>query len=109
MAYGYNRAHALPLDFWSTKISQYRFTYIMHALLILADNIVLSLTWIKTFGIWKNAYRLHMRVSLTTCLLCDETIYFMALLATNVAEMMINHNFTMVQQRPNSMGAATRA
>ncbi|EKM48717.1 uncharacterized protein PHACADRAFT_202485 [Phanerochaete carnosa HHB-10118-sp] len=55
---------------------QIAFTYVTRGSLVLADAIVLVLTWIKTFGHWKNARRLNMRVSLTTCLLRDGTIYF---------------------------------
>ncbi|EKM57660.1 uncharacterized protein PHACADRAFT_251424 [Phanerochaete carnosa HHB-10118-sp] len=50
---------------------------------ILADTIVLVLTWIKTFRHWRNARRVNLGVSLTTCLLRDGQ----ALLAINIAEL----------------------
>ncbi|EKM48537.1 uncharacterized protein PHACADRAFT_202695 [Phanerochaete carnosa HHB-10118-sp] len=58
-------------------ICTFRVMYITRGSLILADAIVLVLTWIKTFGHWKSARRLSMRVSLTMCLLRDETMFFM--------------------------------
>ncbi|EKM56644.1 uncharacterized protein PHACADRAFT_194236 [Phanerochaete carnosa HHB-10118-sp] len=49
---------------------------------------MLVLTWIKTFGHWKGARRLDITVPLTTCLLRDGTFYFIALLATNIAQLL---------------------
>ncbi|EKM50265.1 uncharacterized protein PHACADRAFT_201108 [Phanerochaete carnosa HHB-10118-sp] len=69
------------------KPSQYRIGYSTRSSLILADAIVLVLTWIKTFDSWKNARRADVRASLTTCLLRDGTIYFVLLVAINVAQM----------------------
>ncbi|EKM57608.1 uncharacterized protein PHACADRAFT_251322, partial [Phanerochaete carnosa HHB-10118-sp] len=45
--------------------------YITRSSLILADTIVLVLTWIKTFGNWRRARSVNVQVSLTTCLLRD--------------------------------------
>lgn len=39
--------------------------------LVLADAIVLVVTWVKTFGHWREAQRLNLRVSISTCLLRD--------------------------------------
>ncbi|EKM57682.1 uncharacterized protein PHACADRAFT_251462, partial [Phanerochaete carnosa HHB-10118-sp] len=46
-------------------------TYITRSSLVLADTIVLVLTWIKTFGNWRRARSVNVQVSLTTCLLRD--------------------------------------
>ncbi|EKM50290.1 uncharacterized protein PHACADRAFT_201128 [Phanerochaete carnosa HHB-10118-sp] len=69
-------------------ILQYRLFYITRGSLILADAIVLILTWIKTFRHWMNARRLTMKTSLTTCLLRDGTVYFVALLALNMTQLL---------------------
>ncbi|EKM50266.1 uncharacterized protein PHACADRAFT_201110 [Phanerochaete carnosa HHB-10118-sp] len=69
-------------------IRMFHVMYITRGSLVLADTIVLVLTWIKTFGHWKNARRLKMKVSLTTCLLRDGTMYFIALLAVNIAQIL---------------------
>ncbi|EKM49822.1 uncharacterized protein PHACADRAFT_201525 [Phanerochaete carnosa HHB-10118-sp] len=62
--------------------------YASRGSLVLSDTIVLVLTWIKTFGEWARARRLKVKVSLTTCLLRDGTIYFIALLAMNIAQLL---------------------
>ncbi|EKM57647.1 uncharacterized protein PHACADRAFT_206531 [Phanerochaete carnosa HHB-10118-sp] len=62
--------------------------YITRGSLILADVIVLTLTWIKTFGFWRQARRANVGTSLTTCLLRDGTIYFLVLLAINIAQLL---------------------
>ncbi|EKM50314.1 uncharacterized protein PHACADRAFT_201154 [Phanerochaete carnosa HHB-10118-sp] len=62
--------------------------YTTRSSLILADAIVLVLTWIKTFRHWRNARRLKMKASLTTCLLRDGTTYFIALLALNISQLL---------------------
>ncbi|EKM48477.1 uncharacterized protein PHACADRAFT_202765 [Phanerochaete carnosa HHB-10118-sp] len=69
-------------------ILQYRFMYTTRSSLIIADAIVLVLTWIKTFRHWRNARRLKMRASLTICLLRDGTMYFIALLALNISQLL---------------------
>ncbi|EKM50292.1 uncharacterized protein PHACADRAFT_201131 [Phanerochaete carnosa HHB-10118-sp] len=69
------------------------FLYTTRGSLILADAIVLILTWIKTFRHWRNARRLKMKASLTTCLLRDGTMYFIALLALNIAQL-LTFNFS---------------
>ncbi|EKM50273.1 uncharacterized protein PHACADRAFT_201113 [Phanerochaete carnosa HHB-10118-sp] len=74
-------------------IRAFRVVYITRGSLILADAIVLVLTWIKTFGHWMNARRLNMRVSLATCLLRDGTIYFIVLLAINMTQL-LTFNFS---------------
>ncbi|EKM56349.1 uncharacterized protein PHACADRAFT_193966 [Phanerochaete carnosa HHB-10118-sp] len=70
------------------NIRMFRVTYTTCGSLILADAIVLVLTWIKTFEQWRNARCLKMRASLTTCLLRDGTTYFIALLALNIAQLL---------------------
>ncbi|EKM57679.1 uncharacterized protein PHACADRAFT_206559 [Phanerochaete carnosa HHB-10118-sp] len=62
--------------------------YITRSSLVLADTIVLVLTWIKTFGNWRRARSVNAQVSLATCLLRDGTIYFIALLAVNIAQIL---------------------
>lgn len=52
-----------------------------------ADIIVLIATWLRTFTQWREARRLQMRLSASSLLLRDGTIYFIALLAMNVAQM----------------------
>ncbi|EKM48828.1 uncharacterized protein PHACADRAFT_266071 [Phanerochaete carnosa HHB-10118-sp] len=68
------------------------FMYITRGSLVLADTIVLVLTWIKTFGNWKTTRRLNIKVSLTTCLLRDGTLYFIALLAMNITQLLTDGN-----------------
>ncbi|EKM50244.1 uncharacterized protein PHACADRAFT_201084 [Phanerochaete carnosa HHB-10118-sp] len=67
--------------------------YTTRASLILADIIMIVLTWIKTFGQWRETRRLNMKVPLTRCLLRDGTIYFMALLAINITQI-LTYNFS---------------
>ncbi|EKM57688.1 uncharacterized protein PHACADRAFT_206567 [Phanerochaete carnosa HHB-10118-sp] len=57
--------------------------------LILADTIVLALTWIKTFGNWRQARSVNVQVSLTTCLLRNGTIYFIAPLVIILIQLLI--------------------
>ncbi|EKM57677.1 uncharacterized protein PHACADRAFT_206557 [Phanerochaete carnosa HHB-10118-sp] len=64
--------------------------------LVLADTIVLVMTWIKTFGNWRRARSVNVQMSLATCLLRDGTIYFMALLAVNIAQM-LTYNSTIIE------------
>ncbi|EKM57661.1 uncharacterized protein PHACADRAFT_206542 [Phanerochaete carnosa HHB-10118-sp] len=79
----------------SRRLTQSMFfvVYTTRGSLILADAIVLTLTWIRTFRHWRNARRVNVGVSLTTCLLRDGTIYFIALLATNVTQL-LTYNVT---------------
>ncbi|EKM54052.1 uncharacterized protein PHACADRAFT_209878 [Phanerochaete carnosa HHB-10118-sp] len=70
------------------RIGTLRVTSTTRGLLVLADTIVLVLTWIKTFRHWKNARHLKMRSSVTTCLLRGGTLYFIALLAINIAQLL---------------------
>ncbi|EKM57646.1 uncharacterized protein PHACADRAFT_251384, partial [Phanerochaete carnosa HHB-10118-sp] len=58
--------------------------YVSRCSLILADTIVLVLTWIRTFGYWRQTRRANVRASLTTCLLRDGQ----ALLAINVSQLL---------------------
>ncbi|EKM48120.1 uncharacterized protein PHACADRAFT_203221 [Phanerochaete carnosa HHB-10118-sp] len=72
----------------SDSMRMFHVLYTTRGSLILADAIVLVLTWIKTFRHWRNARRLKMRASLTTCLLRDGTMYFIALLALNMTQLL---------------------
>ena len=45
--------------------------YVTRSSLVAADLIVLVLTWTKTFGSWKEARRLNVELSVSTCLLRD--------------------------------------
>ncbi|EKM54310.1 uncharacterized protein PHACADRAFT_258091 [Phanerochaete carnosa HHB-10118-sp] len=67
--------------------------YVSRGSSIVADTIVLVLTWIKTFGHWRDVRRANIGVSLTTCLLRDGTIYFIALLVINIAQP-LTYNFS---------------
>ncbi|EKM57653.1 uncharacterized protein PHACADRAFT_251412 [Phanerochaete carnosa HHB-10118-sp] len=58
------------------------FVYTTRGSLILADLIVLVLTWIKTFGNWWRARGIDVKMPLTVCLLRD------VLLAVNVAQLL---------------------
>ncbi|EKM57680.1 uncharacterized protein PHACADRAFT_206560 [Phanerochaete carnosa HHB-10118-sp] len=69
-------------------------TYITRGSLILADMIVIILTWIKTFGDWKRARRNNVKVSSTTCLLRDGTLYFIVLLALNITQLLVYNSPT---------------
>lgn len=42
-----------------------------HTSLVAADMVVLSLTWIKTFHLWRQSRRLNTVLPFTTCLLRD--------------------------------------
>ncbi|EKM48425.1 uncharacterized protein PHACADRAFT_202831 [Phanerochaete carnosa HHB-10118-sp] len=74
-------------------ICMFHVMYTTRSSLILADAIVLVLTWIKTFRHWRNARRLKMKASLTTCLLRDGTTYFIALLALNISQLLTYNIF----------------
>ncbi|THG96480.1 hypothetical protein EW026_g5359 [Hermanssonia centrifuga] len=58
---------------------------------VLADILVLVLTWMKTFGTRREASRIHIEVPMVTLLIRDGTIYFIALLAMNVAQILIQN------------------
>ncbi|EKM56463.1 uncharacterized protein PHACADRAFT_207695 [Phanerochaete carnosa HHB-10118-sp] len=51
------------------------------------DIIVLIATWLRTFSQWREARQLHIHLPASTLLLRDGTIYFIALLAMNIAQM----------------------
>ncbi|EKM57597.1 uncharacterized protein PHACADRAFT_206490 [Phanerochaete carnosa HHB-10118-sp] len=79
-----------PFSGQTTYVPQARRSvlYITRVSLILADTMVLILTWIKTFGHWRHARSVGVKVSMTTCLLRDGTIYFIILLAMNLAQLL---------------------
>ncbi|GJF00637.1 hypothetical protein PsYK624_169310 [Phanerochaete sordida] len=54
---------------------------------IVADGLVLVLTWIKLFRQFLDMRRLKIRSSVATVLLRDGTVYFVALLAINIGLM----------------------
>ncbi|EKM57686.1 uncharacterized protein PHACADRAFT_206566 [Phanerochaete carnosa HHB-10118-sp] len=76
------------LNFRDTKDLPYRFVWTIRGSLVLADTIVLVSTWVRTFGHWRQARRANATVSLTACLLRDGTIYFIVLLALNIAQLL---------------------
>ncbi|THG97992.1 hypothetical protein EW026_g4106 [Hermanssonia centrifuga] len=57
--------------------------------IIIADIIVLALTWCKTFRNWRDSIQLGIKSPWSSILLRDGTIYFVALLAMNVAQVMV--------------------
>ncbi|KAI0085197.1 hypothetical protein BDY19DRAFT_461043 [Irpex rosettiformis] len=60
------------------------------AAVIAADVIVLLITWQKTFGIIRQAASLSERMALSEVLLRDGTVFFLALLAVNVFQVLIH-------------------
>ncbi|THH00331.1 hypothetical protein EW026_g2163 [Hermanssonia centrifuga] len=57
---------------------------------IIADILVLVLTWRKTFRHRMEAIRVGVRAPLSALLLRDGTVYFFALLAMNIAVVLVN-------------------
>ncbi|THH00332.1 hypothetical protein EW026_g2162 [Hermanssonia centrifuga] len=57
---------------------------------IIADILVLALTWHKTFRHRMDAIRVGVRTPLSALLLRDGTVYFFALLAMNIAVILVN-------------------
>ena len=49
--------------------------YVTRGSLVVADSIVLVLTWIKTFNNWNEARRLNLNLSISTCLLRDGKFF----------------------------------
>ncbi|EKM57643.1 uncharacterized protein PHACADRAFT_206528 [Phanerochaete carnosa HHB-10118-sp] len=84
--------NVLLVPFLDAHSTPCRFLYITRGSLILADTIVLVLTWIRTFGHWRQARHANIGVSVTTCLLRDGTVYFMTLLVANFIQM-LTYNF----------------
>lgn len=72
-----------PLTLQQNKI----LLYTTRASLIAADLIVLVLTWIRTFSQLRESWRLKLPSSVSGLLLRDGTCFFIALLATNIAQM----------------------
>ncbi|EKM50963.1 uncharacterized protein PHACADRAFT_212866 [Phanerochaete carnosa HHB-10118-sp] len=58
---------------------------------ILADLLVVIVTWRSTFQHWKKISRPLSTATISSCLLRDGTIYFLALLLVNVAEVLTHH------------------
>lgn len=54
--------------------------------LIVADALVLLLTWVKTYRQYREAKSLKIESPLATCLVQDGTIYFFVLMVLNVAQ-----------------------
>ncbi|KAI9059899.1 hypothetical protein FKP32DRAFT_1579041 [Trametes sanguinea] len=61
---------------------------------IAADAILIGLTWIKTFGIKRDALHTGMRTPLATLLLRDGTAYFLVLLLIQVITIISNRKLT---------------
>ncbi|THG94467.1 hypothetical protein EW026_g7011 [Hermanssonia centrifuga] len=57
---------------------------------IIADILVLALTWRKTFRHRMEAIRVGVQTPLSALLLRDGTVYFFALLAMNIAVVLVN-------------------
>ncbi|GJE98283.1 hypothetical protein PsYK624_145090 [Phanerochaete sordida] len=55
--------------------------------LVLADVIVLLVTWAKTFDQWRSSHRLNVHLPVTTCLMRDGTGYFIVLLGMNIIDL----------------------
>ncbi|GBE84072.1 hypothetical protein SCP_0600500 [Sparassis crispa] len=58
---------------------------------IVADVIVLMVTWMKTYEIKRYANSAHVEAPLATLLLRDGTLYFMLLLMLNLSLMLSNY------------------
>lgn len=56
--------------------------------MIFADAIVLAVTWTQSFNHYRVAARLRIRMAVTGVLLRDGTVYFIALLALNIAQIL---------------------
>ncbi|THH00541.1 hypothetical protein EW026_g2018 [Hermanssonia centrifuga] len=59
--------------------------------MIIADIIVLALTWMKTYRNSREFLRMNMGVSLSILLLRDGTIYFVVLLVMNIAQICVEN------------------
>ena len=53
--------------------------FLSNGFIIVADAIVLILTWIKTFHLWREGRRLDMRLPISTWLLRDGELLLLAL------------------------------
>ncbi|GJE90431.1 hypothetical protein PsYK624_065640 [Phanerochaete sordida] len=62
-----------------------RLVYITRSSLLAGDTVVLAVTWLRTFNQWREARRLNVSLSVSTCLLRDGTC---GLLAINMAQML---------------------
>lgn len=62
--------------------------YVTRSSLVIADSMVLVTTWIKTYSQWRRAQAVRLHLPITVCFLRDGTIYFVLLLASNVAHML---------------------
>ncbi|EIW64011.1 uncharacterized protein TRAVEDRAFT_67927 [Trametes versicolor FP-101664 SS1] len=67
-----------------------QFTIASRVCLIVGDLIVLIVTWHSTFGITRAARVANIRMSLTTAILKDGTLYFACLLILNVVNIIVN-------------------
>ncbi|GJE88910.1 hypothetical protein PsYK624_049980 [Phanerochaete sordida] len=67
--------------------AKYGMVFVTRSFLIASDVIVLVITWLKTYRQWREARRIHLHLSMSSCLLRDGTVYFIALLAMNIAHM----------------------
>ncbi|KAL1951190.1 hypothetical protein VTO73DRAFT_339 [Trametes versicolor] len=68
----------------------FSFTIASRVCLIVGDLIVLIVTWHSTFGITRAARVANIRMSLTTAILKDGTLYFACLLILNVVNIIVN-------------------
>ncbi|GJE98321.1 hypothetical protein PsYK624_145480 [Phanerochaete sordida] len=62
--------------------------YFTRSCALAADVAVLILTWVKTFRHWRQLRELNIGTSVASLLLRDGTLYFLALAAINIAQML---------------------
>ena len=82
----FNRTNllTLPTEVSTTYLRQTReadasattVTTIATCTMVASNAVLIILTWVKTFGIYKTLSRIGMRTPLTTLLIHDGTIYF---------------------------------
>ncbi|GJE85086.1 hypothetical protein PsYK624_011630 [Phanerochaete sordida] len=62
--------------------------------LIIADLLVLVLTWIKTYALYKESQELGIKCPLAKCMIHDGTTYFAALMVLSIMEILASYNST---------------
>ncbi|EKM50965.1 uncharacterized protein PHACADRAFT_199791 [Phanerochaete carnosa HHB-10118-sp] len=72
-----SKTHVSPGFSLITRISQ-----------IIADLLVVTVTWRQTFGYWKDIPISQRPPTVSSCLLRDGTVYFFALLLMNIAQIL---------------------
>ncbi|TCD71061.1 hypothetical protein EIP91_000153 [Steccherinum ochraceum] len=65
--------------------------YIVRGIAIASDALVLVLTWLKTADVWRASRRMKgLKITVSTLLLRDGTVYFSLLLLLNILAMILN-------------------